>query len=185
MQMACLALVLLVMASGMGNARADGKPSAADGKSGTTHETTAPPDNARNAVVDLRTFQVSQGLALDRVEPRPEKISASPKVEPAETPSEEPSASETSNPPETADPPETHPAKHKVIYLTFDDGPRVTYTKQILDLLDEYDAKATFFELGENATDHPGLTRSVVAQGHALGSHTWNHKDLRNLGPRG
>ena len=69
----------------------------------------------------------------------------------------------------------------KVIYLTFDDGPTSTYTKRVLDVLDKHDAKATFFQLGERASAHPELTRLVVARGHALGSHTWNHKDLRKL----
>ena len=69
----------------------------------------------------------------------------------------------------------------KVIYLTFDDGPAVKYTKQILDLLDQYDAKATFFELGENASAHPDLTREVIRRGHAVASHTWDHADMRRL----
>ena len=178
MQIVCLVLVLVAMASGMGNARDDSKSSAADVKSRTAHETTVPSDSDRDAVVDIRTFRVSQGLALDRVEPKPEKVSAKPKEGPAESNPNESGDSET------ADPPKAHESEHKVIYLTFDDGPTATYTKQVLDLLDEYGAKATFFELGENATDHPGLTRSVVARGHALGSHTWNHKDLRKLGPK-
>jgi len=72
-------------------------------------------------------------------------------------------------------------ANGKVIHLTFDDGPSARHTRPILDLLDRYDAKATFFQVGENAVDHPGLTRAVIARGHALGSHTWNHRDLRRL----
>jgi peptidoglycan/xylan/chitin deacetylase (PgdA/CDA1 family) len=80
--------------------------------------------------------------------------------------------------------PEPKESDGKVIYLTFDDGPTVKYTKQVLDVLDQYDAKATFFEVGENATAHPQLTRAVVERGHALGNHTWNHKDLRKLKPR-
>ena len=82
---------------------------------------------------------------------------------------------------DTADAPKKSDSGGKVIYLTFDDGPTVKYTKPILDVLDQYDAKATFFQLGEKATAHPELTRLVVARGHALGSHTWNHKDLRKL----
>ena len=84
-----------------------------------------------------------------------------------------------------ADPAETSGAKGKVIYLTFDDGPTTKYTERILDLLDEYDAKATFFQVGENATAHPGLTRSVIDRGHALGSHGWDHTSMRKLSPRG
>jgi peptidoglycan-N-acetylglucosamine deacetylase len=71
----------------------------------------------------------------------------------------------------------------KVIYLTFDDGPTVTHTVRILSLLDEYDARATFFQVGENATAHAGLTRAVVERGHALGNHSWNHRDMRKLSP--
>jgi peptidoglycan/xylan/chitin deacetylase (PgdA/CDA1 family) len=69
----------------------------------------------------------------------------------------------------------------KVIYLTFDDGPAVKYTTQMLDLLDQYGAKATFFELGQNASAHPDLTREVIRRGHAVGSHTWDHTDMRQL----
>lgn len=71
----------------------------------------------------------------------------------------------------------------KVVYLTFDDGPTAAHTKRILDLLDEHDAKATFFQVGENVTAHPGLTRAVAERGHALGNHTWTHRDMRKLGP--
>jgi peptidoglycan-N-acetylglucosamine deacetylase len=72
----------------------------------------------------------------------------------------------------------------KVVYLTFDDGPTVAHTRRVLDLLDEYDAKATFFQVGENATAHPALTRSVVERGHVLGNHTWAHRDMRKLSPQ-
>ena len=72
----------------------------------------------------------------------------------------------------------------KVVYLTFDDGPSARYTRPILDLLDRHGAKATFFQLGENAVAHPGLSRSVVERGHILGSHTWNHRDMRRLSSR-
>lgn len=82
------------------------------------------------------------------------------------------------------EPSEASGSKGKVIYLTFDDGPTVKYTKRVLDLLDEYDAKATFFQVGENATAHPELTRSVIERGHALGNHTWSHRDMRKLKPR-
>ena len=96
------------------------------------------------------------------------------KPDPAELPEAEPTVS-----PKPADQP-----GGKVIYLTFDDGPSPAHTRRILDLLDEHDATATFFQLGEAAASHPELTRAVVAQGHALGSHTWNHRDLRTLSRR-
>jgi peptidoglycan/xylan/chitin deacetylase (PgdA/CDA1 family) len=83
------------------------------------------------------------------------------------------------------DPQEAGDSGRKVIYLTFDDGPTTKYTKRVLDLLDQYDAKATFFQVGENATAHPDLARSVIERGHALGSHTWSHRDMRKLRPSG
>ena len=98
-----------------------------------------------------------------------------------------PDARRTADPEE--EPPEPDPVVRdddagKVIYLTFDDGPWAGHTRRVLKLLDEYDAKATFFQVGEEAAARPELTRDVVAQGHALGSHTWNHKDLRKLSRR-
>jgi peptidoglycan/xylan/chitin deacetylase (PgdA/CDA1 family) len=135
------------------------------------------PDNDPSTVGGARALQVSQGLgADDAVDPSVETVNL--KGESADPDPVKPGDADA------ADSSETKASGGKVIYLTFDDGPAVSYTKRILDLLDEYDAKATFFELGENAKAHPQLTRSVVARGHALGSHTWNHKDLRNLRPK-
>ncbi len=68
-----------------------------------------------------------------------------------------------------------------VVSLTFDDGPHPDYTPRILDILRQYDAKATFFELGMNAERYPEVTRRVVAEGHVLGNHTWDHKRLTQL----
>lgn len=69
----------------------------------------------------------------------------------------------------------------KVIYLTFDDGPWVPYTQQILDVLAKHDATATFFVVGEMVAQHPDLIKKIVAGGHAIGNHTWDHSDLTTL----
>lgn len=69
----------------------------------------------------------------------------------------------------------------KVIYLTFDDGPWIPYTQQVLDVLAKYDATATFFMVGEMAQQHPDLVRKVHAAGHAIGNHTWDHANLTTL----
>ena len=63
----------------------------------------------------------------------------------------------------------------KSVYLTFDDGPTPKNTEQILDILDKYSAKATFFCLGNNAELYPELVEKIVARGHAIGNHSYNH----------
>ena len=63
----------------------------------------------------------------------------------------------------------------KVIYLTFDDGPVPEVTPQVLDMLDRYQVKATFFCVGENVQKYPGLYAEVLRRGHKTGNHTFNH----------
>ena len=63
----------------------------------------------------------------------------------------------------------------KVVHLTFDDGPIPVVTPWILDQLAEYDAKATFFCVGENIHKHPDIYDRVIEEGHLTGSHTYNH----------
>lgn len=66
----------------------------------------------------------------------------------------------------------------KIVALTFDDGPYPPYTGQILDILKEYHVPATFFVLGQNVEKFPDLARRIVAEGHQIGNHTYNHIDL-------
>ncbi len=63
----------------------------------------------------------------------------------------------------------------KVIYLTFDDGPVPEVTPQVLDILDKYSIKATFFSVGENVQQYPELYSEVLRRGHKTGNHTFNH----------
>ncbi len=60
------------------------------------------------------------------------------------------------------------------VYLTFDDGPS-EYTEEILDILQEYGVKATFFVTGQNATKYPNLYKEIVDKGHTLGMHSYSH----------
>jgi peptidoglycan-N-acetylglucosamine deacetylase len=73
------------------------------------------------------------------------------------------------------------PLPTKYVVLTFDDGPDLEYTPKVLDILAKYDAKATFFEVGQNVQKHPELTKRIHAAGHSVENHTWNHADLRKL----
>ena len=67
---------------------------------------------------------------------------------------------------------------HKVVALTFDDGPDPRWTPRVLALLRQYHAHATFFEVGLNVTAHPDLVHDVLADGNEVGDHTWDHPDL-------
>ncbi len=63
----------------------------------------------------------------------------------------------------------------KVIALTVDDGPWPETTEQMLDIFDQNNVKATFFWIGKSIENSPEIARLVVAKGHAIGNHTWNH----------
>ena len=65
--------------------------------------------------------------------------------------------------------------REKAIYLTFDDGPIPEATPFILDTLERFGAKATFFMVGDNAQKYPHLLAEVKARGHRIGNHTYNH----------
>jgi glycosyltransferase involved in cell wall biosynthesis len=67
------------------------------------------------------------------------------------------------------------------IALTFDDGPDPTYTPQILDLLQQYEAKATFFLLGEQVQKEPKLVERMLREGHAIGNHSFTHPEFDSL----
>ena len=69
----------------------------------------------------------------------------------------------------------------KVASLTFDDGPDPKFTPKILDVLARYEARATFFIVGQSARKHPKLVEEIVCRGHAIGNHTWNHRSLPSL----
>ena len=63
----------------------------------------------------------------------------------------------------------------KEVVLTFDDGPIPRITEPILDTLDKFCTKATFFSVGRMAIAYPATVKDVLARGHTLGSHTWSH----------
>lgn len=67
------------------------------------------------------------------------------------------------------------PGNDKVLHLTFDDGPIPELTPWILDVLAHYNAKATFFLVGDNVRKHPKLYHRIVAEGHSVGNHTFHH----------
>lgn len=67
------------------------------------------------------------------------------------------------------------PAKERILYLTFDDGPHPVVTPFVLDQLKRYNATATFFCIGKNVQEYPHIYRRVLMEGHRVGNHTQNH----------
>ena len=60
--------------------------------------------------------------------------------------------------------------------LTFDDGPSIPFTSDILDILKKHQVKATFFLLGNRAEQQPELVKRIYREGHEIGNHSWSHK---------
>ena len=67
------------------------------------------------------------------------------------------------------------PNSENKVYLTFDDGPTPEITKWVLSKLKEYNAKATFFCIGDNIRKNPEIFQRVINEGHSIGNHTFNH----------
>lgn len=77
------------------------------------------------------------------------------------------------------------PTDQRVVALTFDDGPHPKFTPRILDILDKYDIKATFFMVGKEVARYPDVVKDVVRRGHAIGNHTYTHPHNIELDTRG
>lgn len=71
----------------------------------------------------------------------------------------------------------------KVVYITFDDGPTQGVTEQILEILDRYSIKATFFCCGNKADEHPDLLKKISDAGHVVGYHSYSHSDILKTKP--
>lgn len=69
----------------------------------------------------------------------------------------------------------------KIIYLTFDEGSLETYVKEIVDVLNKHNVKATFFLCEKYIRSNPDLIKKMVASGHCIGNHTHNHKNMPSL----
>ena len=62
------------------------------------------------------------------------------------------------------------------VFLTFDDGPTPVITEKVLDILNQFEAKATFFCIGKNAHNHPQILDRILKEGHSIGNHTQTHR---------
>jgi peptidoglycan-N-acetylglucosamine deacetylase len=86
----------------------------------------------------------------------------------------------------------TYPSPYTVEYygykpgtvaISFDDGPDPAWTPKILDVLKQKGVHATFMMIGEQAQDHVGIMKRVLAEGHEIGNHTWTHPDISEISP--
>ncbi|UOR11097.1 polysaccharide deacetylase family protein [Halobacillus amylolyticus] len=75
----------------------------------------------------------------------------------------------------------TQEMTEKLVAITFDNGPHKKRTPLVLDVLAEYDAKATFFMIGKRIKHYPETVREVAEQGHEIGNHTWDHSSFDRL----
>lgn len=78
----------------------------------------------------------------------------------------------------------TRQKKSDYVYLTFDDGPHPINTQKLLTVLDEYEAKATFFMVGIQVEHYPDIAREIAHKGHTLGYHSYDHLHAKDLGFR-
>ncbi|MCZ7603758.1 MAG: polysaccharide deacetylase family protein [Melioribacteraceae bacterium] len=72
--------------------------------------------------------------------------------------------------------------ENQKVLLTFDDGPNIETTERILKKLSEHKIKAAFFCLGENIVKNISITKEILADGHLVGSHGWNHTKITKMG---
>lgn len=101
-------------------------------------------------------------------------VSSSPAPTPSPTPSPIPTEAPTATPLPYTVPTFTASPSNNVVYLTFDDGP-VRGTARVLDILNSYGIKGTFFSIGQCIRVHPDIARRIVAEGHVLACHTDSH----------
>jgi peptidoglycan/xylan/chitin deacetylase (PgdA/CDA1 family) len=77
--------------------------------------------------------------------------------------------------------PETLPLADHEVVLTFDDGPWPPTTSRVLSALAQQCVRATYFLIGEHVSEHPGIVRRIVAEGHTVATHTWSHPNLMQI----
>jgi polysaccharide deacetylase family sporulation protein PdaB len=73
------------------------------------------------------------------------------------------------------------PTDKKFIALTFDDGPDPVFTPKVVDILDKYDVKGTFFVIGKSVEEYPETAKLIVERGHEIGNHTYSHTNLGHI----
>lgn len=129
-----------------------------------------------HSVVVIRTFsEVIKKDMKPKEKPTDKKSDNSEKFpEKSENPQAGTDKKDT-QPSKAADKPQLNQSKVKIAYLTFDDGPSEETTPKVLDILDKFNIKATFFVIGNNAIKYSDILKKSYDRGHAIGNHTYSH----------
>ncbi|MEZ4519638.1 MAG: polysaccharide deacetylase family protein [Chloroflexota bacterium] len=148
------------------------------------HRSTPQPVHRRGAKRAVVAFQESQGLWPDGVLTEETWLALENPAQPLPTPTPIPTLSTpiTTIPDLSQLPDQTEDGK-PILYLTFDDGPLPDYTPALLDVLEQYDAEVTFFNLGQNVATWPDLVRDATTRGNYIANHTWDHESLEGMTP--
>ena len=133
----------------------------------TTPVPTEPPATELPATPEPTAEPTPEPTAEPTPEPTPEPETGSP----SEKVTPEPTAVPTAEPTPTPTP---NPGGRRTIYLTFDDGPCAN-TRQVLDILDRYGVKATFFTVGYFVDRYPAIAAQIMDRGHLIACHTYSH----------
>ncbi len=145
---------------------------------------TSPNGHTRRAVLAVAGLTVLSACGPATTEKGGRPAAAAPP--PSGTPSAPPTRSASPSPPARVQKKPDYTLRRassagKPVALTFDDGPHPSYTREILSILADHDVTATFFMIGSNVAGHPDIVRKVAEAGHAIGTHTWSHANLKRL----
>jgi peptidoglycan/xylan/chitin deacetylase (PgdA/CDA1 family) len=137
---------------------------------------------SRRVVLALGGLTLLSACARERPPvPGPSAQPPPPSAPPPSPPSPTPSGIPVQREPRYVVPASSARKGSKVVALTLDDGPDPTYTPEVLAILRKHHITATFFVIGRSAAAHPDVVRSIADAGHAVGTHTWSHANLRKL----
>src|SRR5262249_18444637 len=106
------------------------------------------------------------------------------KAPPAETAAPAPAPEATPAPPAASAVKITYSQCHvdgPYIAMTFDDGPHVTQTPRLLEMLKQRNIKATFFCVGQCVAEYPEIAKRIVEEGHEIANHSWSHPQLSTM----
>ncbi len=152
------------------------KSSAQDGEATVTEPDVSTDDESFLTLISEgnQTIDIEE---IDAAVPGVELVASTTTTAPAAT-----TTASTTVPTATpASPPPKSRPDGEAVYFTFDDGPNPVYTPQVLDILSRYGVRATFFVIGRLVEVYPEIIERIIAEGHTVANHTWNHESLAGL----